>query len=186
MDFGYPISAIVHDTPLEPVGPAALPGAYTVRLTVDGKSHTQPLIVKMDPRVHMTAAELAQQHSIGVRMLNASHQAADALAELRKMRGTPATPGNAATAPVDSAATKRENELGEIENGTPSAQGQQGVPGLARLQAQAVTVLDIVEGADMPPTSQTIAVADRIDRELRAMLDRWQTVSRRRGSTTKR
>jgi hypothetical protein len=29
---------------------AVLPGAYTVRLTVGGKSYTQPLIVKMDPR----------------------------------------------------------------------------------------------------------------------------------------
>jgi photosystem II stability/assembly factor-like uncharacterized protein len=27
-----------------------LPGAYTVRLTVNGKSYTQPLLVKMDPR----------------------------------------------------------------------------------------------------------------------------------------
>jgi photosystem II stability/assembly factor-like uncharacterized protein len=27
-----------------------LPGTYTVKLTVDGKSYTQPLIVKMDPR----------------------------------------------------------------------------------------------------------------------------------------
>jgi hypothetical protein len=28
-----------------------LPGNYTVRLTVGGKSYTQPLVVKMDPRV---------------------------------------------------------------------------------------------------------------------------------------
>jgi len=28
----------------------ALPGSYTVKLTVNGKSHTQPLAVKMDPR----------------------------------------------------------------------------------------------------------------------------------------
>jgi hypothetical protein len=27
-----------------------LPGTYTVRLTAGGKSHTQPLVVKMDPR----------------------------------------------------------------------------------------------------------------------------------------
>jgi hypothetical protein len=27
------------------------PGTYTVKLTIDGKSYTQPLIVKPDPRV---------------------------------------------------------------------------------------------------------------------------------------
>ena len=32
-------------------GAQVLPGDYTVRLTVEGKSYTQPLVVKMDPRV---------------------------------------------------------------------------------------------------------------------------------------
>jgi photosystem II stability/assembly factor-like uncharacterized protein len=32
-------------------GPTVLPGIYTARLTVNGKSYTQPLVVKMDPRV---------------------------------------------------------------------------------------------------------------------------------------
>jgi hypothetical protein len=35
-----------------PGGALVLPGAYTVRLAVGGKSYTQPLRVKMDPRVH--------------------------------------------------------------------------------------------------------------------------------------
>jgi photosystem II stability/assembly factor-like uncharacterized protein len=30
--------------------PRALPGTYTVKLTVNGKAYTQPLVVKMDPR----------------------------------------------------------------------------------------------------------------------------------------
>jgi photosystem II stability/assembly factor-like uncharacterized protein len=44
-----PISAIVHDTPVRQ-GEWAPPGRYTVRLTVDGRTYTQPLIVKPDPR----------------------------------------------------------------------------------------------------------------------------------------
>ena len=47
----YPISAIYHDTPRYPLGPAALPGRYTVKLTVDGRSYTRPPTIKMDPRV---------------------------------------------------------------------------------------------------------------------------------------
>ena len=38
--FGYPISAIVGDTPKEPLGPAVLPGTYTVKLTAGGKGYT--------------------------------------------------------------------------------------------------------------------------------------------------
>ncbi|HLL81860.1 MAG TPA: hypothetical protein VK420_04375, partial [Longimicrobium sp.] len=56
----YPISGIYKDTPREPRGPWALPGRYTVRLTVDGKAFSQPLTLVMDPRVKTPPAALAQ------------------------------------------------------------------------------------------------------------------------------
>src|SRR5262249_342719 len=34
----YPISAIVHDTPAEPLGPFVLPGEYQVKLTAGGRT----------------------------------------------------------------------------------------------------------------------------------------------------
>jgi len=46
---GYPISAIYHDTP-GGQGPWMPPGMYTVKLTVNGRSYAQPLVVKPDPR----------------------------------------------------------------------------------------------------------------------------------------
>lgn len=42
-------------------GPTVTPGKYTVRLTASGKTYTAPLEVQQDPRVHMTAAQLAEQ-----------------------------------------------------------------------------------------------------------------------------
>src|SRR5262249_34197372 len=43
------------------IGPNALPGTYTVRLTVDGKSQTTTLTLKPDPRQTVAAADLAAQ-----------------------------------------------------------------------------------------------------------------------------
>ena len=45
---GPPISAIYHDTP-ERQGDWMPPGAYIVKLTVNGHSYQQPLEVKADP-----------------------------------------------------------------------------------------------------------------------------------------
>jgi hypothetical protein len=46
----YPISAIYEDTPASPQGEWMPPGSYTVKLTVDGSSYAQTLVVKPDPR----------------------------------------------------------------------------------------------------------------------------------------
>ncbi|HEY8312943.1 MAG TPA: hypothetical protein VIG51_02110 [Candidatus Baltobacteraceae bacterium] len=67
----YPISAIVHDTPREPEGVLALPGRYTVRLSVDGHTYSQPLTVSMDPRVRASRAALREQFALATRIAGA-------------------------------------------------------------------------------------------------------------------
>jgi photosystem II stability/assembly factor-like uncharacterized protein len=60
--YEYSIAAVPDaDTPALPQGLLALPGAYTVRLTVDGKASTAPLTVVMDPRVKTPLADLQAQ-----------------------------------------------------------------------------------------------------------------------------
>jgi photosystem II stability/assembly factor-like uncharacterized protein len=50
-------------------GPLTLPGEYTLRLTVEGRSSTQPLRVELDPRSSASVADLEQQntYALGVR-----------------------------------------------------------------------------------------------------------------------
>src|SRR6201999_2976473 len=52
--------AVPHRTYAAINAPWAPPGNYTVRLTVDGKSYTQPIVVKLDPRVKTPAVALTQ------------------------------------------------------------------------------------------------------------------------------
>ncbi|HXT21965.1 MAG TPA: hypothetical protein VN923_14535, partial [Thermoanaerobaculia bacterium] len=60
--YEYSIAAVPDaDTPALPQGLLALPGAYTVRLTVDGAASTVPLTVVMDPRVTTPSADLQAQ-----------------------------------------------------------------------------------------------------------------------------
>ncbi|PYO46766.1 MAG: hypothetical protein DMD72_11900, partial [Gemmatimonadetes bacterium] len=83
----YPISAIYGDTPRFPLGPAVLPGTYTVRLTVKGRRYEQPLTIRLDPRVRITDAGLRSQLDIGVRMNDAISRDFAALSDLRSQRG---------------------------------------------------------------------------------------------------
>ena len=64
----FPISAIAGDTPLEPLGVLAEPGAYVVTLTVGGTTYTHPLTLKMDPRATITPIGLAQQFTLATKI----------------------------------------------------------------------------------------------------------------------
>jgi photosystem II stability/assembly factor-like uncharacterized protein len=69
VSYDYPISAIYRDTPLAPEGVLALPGRYTVKLSVDGSTYTQPLTLKMDPRVPISQAGLRAQFELAQRIV---------------------------------------------------------------------------------------------------------------------
>ncbi len=84
----YPISAIAGYTPAEPRGPIAMPGRYTVRLTVDGRTESQPLIVKMDPRVTTTTIGLRRQFELSMRIKRVlDARTSDDSAELQQLAG---------------------------------------------------------------------------------------------------
>jgi hypothetical protein len=65
----YPMTAVLHNTPREPRGPIALPGEYTVKLTVDGKTFIQQLTLKMDPRIKTSPADLKRQFDLAMEVV---------------------------------------------------------------------------------------------------------------------
>lgn len=67
--------------------PKVVPGSFQARLTVDGKSTTQPLEVKLDPRVAadgVTVADLKAQFDLALDILEAMN---DARATITKVEG---------------------------------------------------------------------------------------------------
>jgi photosystem II stability/assembly factor-like uncharacterized protein len=58
----------VWDSADVPKGTLALPGEYQVRLTSEGKTQTEPLTVKLDPRVKIQPADLAKQFDLSLKI----------------------------------------------------------------------------------------------------------------------
>jgi hypothetical protein len=71
VDVEYPISATPGDTAPVPKGPWVVPGTYTIRLTAAGQTYTQPLTVRMDPRVKTPAVAVQQQFTLAKRVYDA-------------------------------------------------------------------------------------------------------------------
>ncbi len=88
LEHEYPIAAIWHNTPRSPQGPRVLPGVFNVKLTADGKTYTQPLTIKMDPRVKTPLAGLQEQFRLAAKIAGMLHQSAQpGNDDLKKLNG---------------------------------------------------------------------------------------------------
>ena len=82
----YPISAIPGDTPRLPLGPTAMPGTYSARLTVDGKNYTASFVLKMDPRVKTSTAGLERKFQLETRLASLLTQTSEAVQQAGSIR----------------------------------------------------------------------------------------------------
>jgi hypothetical protein len=179
VSFGYPISAVYLNTPREPTGPWVLPGTYSVKLTVNGKTYTQPLIVRMDPRVKTPMLALVKQHALSVRLAVLLKDNADALESLRALRGRVREARAAAPqgAPAD-ALTEFDRKAAAIEGtgGGFFGGGGGGAPTLARLGGELGTLYGALQGADAAPTTQLLATVAEKEAAAKTMLARWRVL----------
>src|SRR5258708_594167 len=63
-----------------------VPGNYSVKLTANGKSTTQPLIIKMDPRSNDTADSLQRQFAVATQLGQTLGQVSIALQQAKDLR----------------------------------------------------------------------------------------------------
>jgi hypothetical protein len=68
------------------VGPVAAPGKYTIRLTVDGESYTQPLAIVRDPSSTGSDADLAEQMKFQLRIRGDISSASEMVNQIEWMR----------------------------------------------------------------------------------------------------
>jgi photosystem II stability/assembly factor-like uncharacterized protein len=85
--FTYPISAVVRNTPQSPEGILVAPGTFQVRLTVDGQSFRRAVVVRMDPRVKTSTADLTQQFTLSRSVNEALKRVARARADVKERLG---------------------------------------------------------------------------------------------------
>jgi hypothetical protein len=177
LEHEYPISAIYHDTPRYPLGAAVLPGQYKVVLTVGGKSYTQTLDVRMDPRVKTSPEDLLRQFELDRKIADALHQDYEALQQVRSLRAQlKALAGHGPDAITKTAA--------ELEAKAATIEGEEGdyattylsTPegrSLARLNGGFNALVSALDTADAAPTTQQVAMFGELDKALEEQLSAW-------------
>jgi hypothetical protein len=154
-NFSYPIAAIYRNTPRVPGGPWVAPGTYTVRLMVDGKAFRQPLAVRMDPRVTTSALGLQEQQRLSLQLYEGIRQAFAAQQQVRGWRAHVRSVRERASATLATSLDDMDRKLAGLDAGTGD--------NLGRLHSDLSSLLNLIQGADVTPTTQARdAAAERM------------------------
>ena len=192
LEHEYPISAIYHDTPRYPLGAAVLPGQYKIVLTVGGKSYTQPLEIRMDPRVKTSPGDLRRQLELDRKIAAALHQDYEALQQVRSLRAQlKALTGDEAGATQVTKNAGRNKKLvairrtaDELEEKAATIEGEEGEYGthylstpegrsLARLNSGLSVLVSVLDSADAAPTTQQVAMFGELEEALEEQSSAW-------------
>jgi hypothetical protein len=176
--FEYPISAVPHDTPRTPLGPLALPGEYTVRLTANGHTYSAPLTVKMDPRVKTPPAGLEQQFSLEMRLASELTRSTDAVKEARSVFDQLQKFGSKPNGPAADSLKALQTKVGALlgKGGKPSGGPPQAT--LATESGNVGTLYGSIGQSDAAPTDAQIAAASDVERKLSPLLLQWETIKK--------
>jgi Sortilin, neurotensin receptor 3, len=163
------------------ISPFALPGKYQVRLTVAGKSQTEPFEVKMDPRVQTSAEDLRKQFELEVKIRDREDEMNKAILGIRDLRGQllalekrvgtadSAKPVASASGDLRKKITAVEEEL--IQINAKSSEDEANYP--TRLNSKLAYLFNVVDSADAAPTAAEVDVFTDLNQRLEAQLVKW-------------
>jgi hypothetical protein len=170
---GGEVGAVPHRTYRSVNSPWVPPGVYSVRLTADGKSMTQPIVVKMDPRVKVTP-EVQQIFTLTARIENEAQTALNAQKEARaridKLKTQPQSPSN------DAMLKKLEAIAAAELPATPANPATPPPPTLTSIGGQLVGSVMSMQAAEMPPTAVELDACAKQESAYAALMARWSAL----------
>ncbi len=173
--YGYPINAVPHDTPRAPEGVRVLPGTYRVKLTANGKSVTQTVDVKLDPRVKLSTAAVTQQHAAEVRLAELVSRSSKLLLGAQSvMEQLAKLPPQPLLAPTAITVTSVLSGV-KLPPGLTLSPQSDPPPTLTSVSGKLGSLYEAIE-VDAAPTAAQLAEIAQAERELATLSKRWDAV----------
>ncbi len=174
LSHSFEINANPGLTPASPEGPLALPGDYTVRLTVNGAAYSQKVTVRNDPRSMATLTDLRAQHALLMNLYRGITVAGDGHRQASMLQ---AAVGSAIAGGQSDVAAAGKGLAAAIDSvlGTPSGRGRT-APGFRGANGTMVGQLTLHDNADFVPTAAMRAAYRAACLELQKTQNLWRRV----------
>ena len=168
----YPMTAIFENTAPAATSPWAAPGNYTVVLTVDGKSLTQPITVQMDPRVKTPPANLQEQfdlswelYQLRLKLAPIGKKFDDIADQLTKLKARAAERADV---------TQKLEAFGQTLTKFGPPHPRPGAPPSLFALESVTRLFSEIQGADAAPTVAVKAAAADVQTKIGPMMDDWK------------
>jgi photosystem II stability/assembly factor-like uncharacterized protein len=166
-----------------PAGPLAAPGNYTVKLTANGKSSTQPLTIKLDPRVKTPQDVLDRQFGLASKLAARLGEVSMALQHAGDLRKQIDARKKEASGNAELLTALQELEKKMEAAVEPDSDAEFGLFGLAlpgkeheplpSVEGALTRLLIIVDSSDVGPTTDAATASVRWEEAARETLGRW-------------
>ena len=161
-------------------GPAALPGAYQVRLSVDGRSQTQPLTIRRHPLRSATDADLKEQFDLAIQIRDKVGEANRAVIQIREMKQQVVERVAKSTdAQLKSAGDHLTRSLSAVEEEIYQVRNQSGQDPLnfpIKINNRIASLLRAVNTGDGKPIANAHPIFKDLTAELKVQTDRLQQI----------
>jgi hypothetical protein len=161
-------------------GPAAVPGTYRVRLTVDGQQQTQPLVVGRHPLRSATDADLKAQFDLAIRIRDKVSEANQAVIDIRAVKeGVAERIAKSSDARLKSAGDTLTRNLTTVEEAIYQTKNQSGQDPLnfpIRINNRIAGINRVVNSGDGQPISGVYEIFKEVTAELKVETDRLAQV----------
>ena len=157
----YPIAAIEGNTAPSPSSPWAKAGNYTVSLTVDGQTYTQPFVIRMDPRVKTPTKDLDQQHSYSMECYEKAKEAKKYMDEMTIYIAKPN---------INEETKKQINTMIGVSG---RRRGGSGTASFGSLAGSYESVMSNLQEADLAPTDIAIQTIKELNTSFDALKKNW-------------
>jgi hypothetical protein len=183
------MAAVYRDTPYTPQGALVLPGVYTLKLTVDGKTTAQTLTVDEDPRIGASAAvmaglraqfDLEQRNVDGMAASNTGYNQANQLrTQLKALIGQQLPPAMAqAVSALDAKTAPVGGQLSAAVSGPYGVPAYTGNPGFTGVNGAFAGLMVIVEyESDHEPVDAQVKAFHDYCTDLDNNLALWRTIN---------
>jgi hypothetical protein len=179
----YEINAFPSETPASPEGELAMPGVYTVKLTVDGKSYTQTVNIRNDPRSPATSLDLKAQHDLQIKVLDAAKVAWDGYHQVAALRAAVADYVKSSTQEIADAAKAFDTKLAAIggnpQGGRRGGGGPAGAgsppppPSFVAVQVALIRQFETLDPGDMAPNDPMRRAYSGACKDLSTVMVNW-------------